>query len=106
MWRSWGNSGKTSYSGMMAPPGNPKMVDTPSSTSDWQIALAPFKRIDVLTSAERTIALAPISLEKPFDGDTKNPASPTEPRSSDPRGTTLLAHIVPALSLRPVRGHS
>src|SRR5579859_1968410 len=51
-WCSLSNSGSTSYSGMIAPPGSPKMVDTPSSTSDWQIALAPFKRIDVLTSAE------------------------------------------------------
>jgi len=33
------------YNGMIAPPGNPKMVVTPSSTSDWQIALAPFKRM-------------------------------------------------------------
>jgi hypothetical protein len=34
---------------MIAPPGKPKIVVTPSSTSDWHIALAPFKRIDVLT---------------------------------------------------------
>src|ERR1051326_696126 len=30
---------------MIAPPGKPKMVETPSSTSDWHIARAPFKRI-------------------------------------------------------------
>src|SRR5262249_7851539 len=33
---------------MIAPPGSPKIVDTPSSTSDWHMALAPFKRILVL----------------------------------------------------------
>src|SRR6266581_4415558 len=48
---------------MIAPPGRPKMVVTPSSTSDWHMALAPFKRIDVLISVERTIAL-PRSPEK------------------------------------------
>src|SRR5579859_462528 len=30
---------------MMAPPGRPKMVETPSSTSDWHMARAPFRRI-------------------------------------------------------------
>src|ERR1051326_7293772 len=30
---------------MIAPPGKPKMVETPSSTSDWHMARAPFKRI-------------------------------------------------------------
>src|SRR6266849_4545876 len=79
MCLSWGNSGSTSYNGMIAPPGRPKIVVTPSSTSDWHIALAPFKRIDVLTFG----LSAPLRLQLPdllFRG-TKNPALFTEARS-------------------------
>src|ERR1700687_5046511 len=80
---------------MIAPPGNPKMVETPSSTSDWQIALAPFKRIDVLTYAERTIALLPASSSR-LTGTQKTPP-PTEARSLSPRGNTLLGPIPGAI---------
>src|SRR2546421_3224360 len=73
MCLSCGNSGSTSYSGMIAPPGKPKIVETPSSMRDWQIALAPFKRIDVLISVERTVAL--YLVDPRFCGEQKNPAS-------------------------------
>src|SRR5438874_3209871 len=88
MCLSCGNSGRTSYSGMIAPPGKPKIVETPSSMRDWQIALAPFKRIDVLISVERTVAL--YLVDPRFCGEQKTPP-PTEARSH-PRGTTLLGH--------------
>src|ERR687886_115852 len=73
MCLSCGNSGRTSYSGMIAPPGKPKIVETPSSMRDWQIALAPFKRIDVLISVERTVAL--YLVDPRLSRGTKNPAS-------------------------------
>src|ERR671934_318534 len=90
MCLSCGNSGSTSYSGMIAPPGSPKIVVTPSSMRDWQIALAPFKRIDVLISVERTVALWLV--RSAFCGEQKNPASYRGEVGSDPRGTTLLGH--------------
>src|SRR5919202_506898 len=75
---------------MIAPPGSPKIVETPSSMRDWQIALAPFKRIDVLTSVERTIAL--YLVESCSFAGHKKPRLRTEARS-DPRGTTLLGPL-------------
>ena len=98
MWRRSGNSGNTSYSGMMAPPGKPKMVETPSSTSDWHIARAPFKRIWVLTSVERTIALS----VHVFRREQKTPP-PTEARSNPavPPCLCLLAVLSSATPARP-----
>src|SRR5215211_6176510 len=56
----------------MAPPGSPNIVETSSSTSDWQIALAPFKRIKL------------VPFHRVGFWESKNPASITEARSVHP----------------------
>src|SRR6266581_4850739 len=87
---------------MIAPPGRPKMVVTPSSTSDWHMALAPFKRIDVLISVERTIAL-PDRQKNP--GEQKNP-TPYKGEVFKTRGTTLFCALSAISSATPARPNS
>src|SRR5919199_136223 len=76
---------------MIAPPGKPKIVETPSSMRDWQIALAPFKRIDVLISVERTVAL--YLVDPRLSRGTKNPASY--------RGEVNIPAVPPCLDTPP-----